>query len=364
MTKIKIALDARWSIGEYRGMGRFTRFFIKPIEKNIIAFGSKGQQDKILNVISKGINFYPLWEQLTLPKLCNENDIDLLICPYNTAPVFGNLKKMTVLIVHDIIFMKSIKELPISNSFYQNLGRIYRKLVLPLVIKKANYLITVSNYSKVEIIKRFGIEGKKIIVIPNTIDKKWFEQPQIPTDKRKPYIFCVTGEGASKNFFNGLKAYIHLIKTNPNVTEKLIVAGIKVKDRTEYLQLATKESVSKRIIFLDFISDELLVEYYQNARLFFFPSLYEGFGIPLIEAMALGTPIACSNTTSFPEVTNNAALYFDPTDILSISATIQKLINNPALCRSLQAKGVVEVQRYHPDRVLNQISDFWRNFPI
>ena len=89
MSSNKIGLDARWSVGKYRGMGRFTRFFIKPIETSIQAFANKGQTDESLNVISKGPNFYPFWEQYVLPNLCKMYNIDILISPYNTAPIWG-----------------------------------------------------------------------------------------------------------------------------------------------------------------------------------------------------------------------------------------------------------------------------------
>lgn len=354
----KIGLDARWSIGKYRGMGRFTRFFIKPIEKKILAFANKGQSDEDLRIIVKGINFYPFWEQITLPYLCKIHNIDILISPYNTAPIWGLGQTKLILIIHDIIFMKKVSELPLSKSTYQNLGRIYRRIVLPLVIYKAKYLITVSEYSKLEIIKRFNINENRIIVLPNTIDENLFNYPIKSLHERKPYIFCISGEGPSKNLSNGIKGFINLIKFDKTIIHNLIIVGVKPEEKGNFHKII-EEEISNRIIFLDFISNESIIQHYQNAHLFFFPSLYEGFGIPLIEAMALGTPIACSNTSCFPEVTGNAALHFNPQNIQSISDALSKLIKNSELFNTLQKRGLIQVRKYHPNLFDKQVKKIW-----
>lgn len=307
---MRLGVDASWMVGNYRGMGSFARQLVAPVSKNVVALTPHGISTNDWACASGGSGFFPWWEQVELPRLCRSERLDFLLCPYNSGPLTSVGSTRLIAVIHDLIYLQPWSVLPPSISVYQTLGRLYRRQVVPAFARRADTILTVSHFTKGELVDRFGLAEENIHVIPNAIADSWFKVP-LPLSSRKPYFFTVAGEPPSKNVRGLLKAFA-LALPNVGPEARLKIAGVKADYHGSFIQLAVELGVADQVDLLGYVSVEELRQYYREARAFVFASLFEGFGIPLLEAMASGTPVACSNTTSMPEVVGDCGLMFDP----------------------------------------------------
>lgn len=354
----KIAIDIRWMVGNVRGMGSYAYQLIESIKNNVVGVVPENYTCERLPHEAIGNGFFPWWEQYVFPKYIKDRKIRRVICPYNTAPIV-KLDAQLIIVVHDLIYLKSWRELPPSVSLYQTLGRIYRWFVVPKVIKNADVLLTVSEFTKNEMVERFDISPNAITVIPNSVNSEWFvNQPTLLKD-RDNYCLTVAGEAPSKNVKRLIKAFSMAVPNLP-LGFKLKVVGIKANQHAKFNQIANEYHILDRVEFIGFVTDSELKHLYRSAKAFVFASLFEGFGIPLIEAMASGTPITCSNTTSIPEVVGDAAVQFDPLDEKAIAKSICQIVNNAELAQSLIDLGMVRAKLFNEKSIEAQFETFWR----
>ncbi len=354
---MKLAVDARWMVGNYRGMGRFARQLIVPVSSHVVALTPRGIRTNDWPCVSRGKGFFPWWEQVELPRLCRSEKIDVLLCPYNTGPVTSVGSTRLIAVIHDLIYLQPWSVLPPSISAYQTLGRLYRRHVVPAFALRADKILTVSHFTKAELVDRFGLAEQDVHVIPNAIGESWFEEP-LPLSSRKPYFFTVAGEPPSKNVHGLLKGFaLALPELGPDA--RLRIAGIKAPYHKVFMQSAADLGIAEQVDFLGFVSVEELRQHYREARAFVFASLYEGFGIPLLEAMASGTPVACSNTTSMPEVVGDCALMFDPRSVEDMAHKM-RLAWEDSLDREVRSVAAVErAKSFSESAVLQYMSAFW-----
>ncbi len=364
--KQKIAVDATHLGKRSRGMGRFLLRFIEPLVDEVYYLCPSGKSEgiKVKNLIAQGTSFFPIWEQFVVPRIAKKNLFNWVVCPYNTCPIFKPRKVKYILVVHDLIFLKNIKELPVSLSMIQNLGRLYRRLILPVCIKKADKIVTVSEYSKAELVDKFSLHEKDVYVVPNCISSTFASrldelETKGLTDESTPYILTVTGETASKNLSRLLKAF-SVIKGDQGFDDlRLKVVGVKGSSQEYFLELCRSLSIENYVDFFDYIDDDDLIDLYINAKSFVFPSLYEGFGIPLLEAMSLGVPIVCSDTTSIPEVVGDAALMFNPESIDDMANKIAMLLSDEMLQDKFKQCALKQVAKFSENSVMNKVERFW-----
>lgn len=354
---MKLGVDISWMVGQYRGMGRFGRQLIAPVSDQVVALAPDGITTSDWPCVSRGRGFFPWWEQVELPRMCRSEQLDYLLCPYNTGPVRSLGSTRTIAVIHDLIFMEPWSTLPPSRSPYQLLGRHYRRRVVPTFAKRADTIITVSNYSKSRLVEAFGFEADDIHVIPNAISDAWFRQP-VPLDQRAPYLFTVAGEQPSKNVPRLLLAFARSRLGTEDGAE-LRIAGIKQARHVHFIAQCRELGIEEHVSFLSFVTDEELVEQYRNARGFVFASTFEGFGIPLLEAMASCTPVTASNTTSMPEVVGADALMFDPFNIDQIATSLRQLWASDSACETRAKAGVRRAKGFSQSAVAQQIAEFW-----
>ena len=352
---LPVAYDARFAIEPCRGMGHFLRFLIEGRERKFVGLCANREADPSLSLQSRGYRNYLLWEQISLPRLVAGGGFQVLIAPYNTAPLLLSKQVRLVLVVHDMIFLDRMVWSP---SMYQNIGRIYRRAIVPKAISRADVIITVSHYVRSEIIARFGVPEDKIHVIPNTLDDNWCLDPA-SARHRDNYVLLVTGEAPSKNLIRAINAYAILVKRMGDDGRKLKVVGVKPKYHRHFRVQARSLGIEKQVEFFGHVPRMELQALYQNAELFVMPSLAEGFGIPLLEAMACGTPIAASGTTSLPEVCGKAALYFDPKSIEEMADCMCQILSDDGLQAKLREEGLRRVREFHPDLVREKVKLMW-----
>ncbi|MBL4244792.1 glycosyltransferase family 4 protein [Vibrio fluvialis] len=348
-------------INNHRGMGRFAQFFIKPILSDLVALAPQGTNACNYRVVSRGNAFFPWWEQVILPTISNDERLDFLILPYNTGPILRKTKAKQISIIHDLIFMRDKRELPLSTSIYQTLGRYYRRFVVPRIAKNSDIIITVSEYTKSELIEQLGVAENKIKVIPNSIKDEWFCEP-LPHESRGSYLFTVAGEAPSKNVITLLKSFSLAIDTIASDI-KLVIAGIKVSQQEPFAALCKELGIESRVEFLGFLSDEELQQRYREAKAFVFASLFEGFGIPVLEAMASGTPVCCSNTTSLPEVAGDAAFYFNPRNTKEMANQIAVCLNSSTEEKTIRVSvGRQRAALFSQQYMDQKVREFWREY--
>lgn len=359
----RIGIDVYSALHFPRGMGIYTINFLKALamidKENIYILYSDIQDEENILPKEKNFIFKQLkakgqfhYEQFVLPKECKKDKIEILHSPANTSPIFLDKKIKQIITQHDIIFLK--KEVPLPNNKKQLLGRIYYTLCAIFNLKKADKIFTVSEFSKNDIIKTFRIDPDKFVLTPNghehldvskatefTILKEKYNIPN-------SYYFTLGGEAPSKN-----TEFLLEIFSNEN-DKNLVVAGVKDLENSI---LYNKYKNYSNIVFVSYISQEDIVGLYKNAEAFIFPSIYEGFGLPLLEAMKCECPIICANTSCLPEVAGGTALYFNPKDKTQLLNQINNLIENNALKNELIEKGKKKLKKYSWEKTNRIILD-------
>jgi len=351
----RVAYDARLSLGKFRGMGRFLRQLIAGREHDFLGLCAPGDVDRNLNLISLGPRAYPAWEQIAIPRMLRQKRVDIFIAPYNTAPLFLPAGTMLVLVVHDLIFMES---LPWSRSAYQNMGRLYRRLVVPSAVRRADVVVAVSEYTARQLVHQFAVEPGRIRVIPNSVSREWYTD-SIDQPMRNPYVLVVAGEAPSKNLSRALIAFAMCSQVRADRGIRVKIAGVKQSHHPAFQQQAQQLGIADHIDFLPYLPDEEMRDLYRQAEALVMPSLCEGFGIPILEAMASGTPVVCSSATCLPEIGGDAPRYFDPYLPASIAEAITQVLSDTKLRTEMSLRGLNRAKAFHPDIVRARIHSLW-----
>ena len=278
-----------------------------------------------VHVIEIGGGFYPFWEQYYLPKAANELNLDILHCTSNTAPIWCKIP--TILTLHDIIFLEPRDRM--NESLYQNLGWLYRKMIVPRILKKCKRIITVSNFEKRNIINTLGIPEERMAMIYNGYTE-WFKPTQdIEFIYRKyidapSYFFFLGNTDPKKNTERTLIAYSRYLERS-EFKRKLLMADLDDQYLNYIIERNKIENIRNMIIMPGYIENKDLPYIYNIAFAFLYPSLRESFGIPLLEAMACGTPVITSNTSSMPEIGGPNAILINPENPDEITDMMIKL---------------------------------------
>lgn len=281
-----------------------------------------------------------LWTQFGLPlNLLVGERPDIFFTPTHYAPRFSPIP--TAISIMDLSFIH-FPELFAKKDLYQLVN--WTKYS----VKNASKIFTISQSSKDDIIDVYGIEDKKIFVTYPGIKEGTNAKILTMDDLRKKfgidkdYILFVGTLQPRKNIVKLIEAFSKIERENLI----LIIVGKKGWLYEDILSAPQKFGVGERVKFLDFVEDKDLPSLYKNALCFVLPSLYEGFGLPVLEAMKYGCPVLTSNVSSLPEAGGDAAIYFDPTDAEDIASKIQKVISNPKLRQELIEKGYNQIKKF------------------
>lgn len=254
-------------------------------------------------------------------------------------PPDGLKAKKIVTTVHDFSFILYKDYHPKERTKY------FEKFFFKNVVK-SDMIITGSNYSKQEILQRLDFQEEKIRVIHHGLAHevfKVYEDVNLDFDLPKKFILSVGSIEPRKNLLGLLNAY-NALDDSMKAEYKLVLVGFKGWNNDEVMKIINKNK--ENIHYLGFIDDIELAKVYNLASCFVFPSFYEGFGLPPLEAMACGTPVIVSNTTSIPEVCSDAASYFDPHDTEDIKKKIVLVLNDTNLQKEMIAKGINRASKF------------------
>jgi glycosyltransferase involved in cell wall biosynthesis len=293
-----------------------------------------------VHIMEIGNGFYPMWEQIALPRAIKELNLDILHCTSNTAPL--RCKVPMILTLHDIIFLEARDKS--NHSFYQNLGWFYRRLVIPRILKKCKRIITVSEFELNNIVSKLSIPRERIAMIYNGYNE-WF-RPSIEADftyqkyiDQSGYFFFLGNTDPKKNTERTLIAYSKYLEKS-DVKRQLLMADLDKFYLNDILSRNGIEHIRKKIIIPGYIVNGDLPNIYNNAFAFLYTSLRESFGIPLLEAMACGTPVITSNTSSMPEIGGPHAILVNPEDPEEIAQMMLKLEKDDGFYRQQEIVGI------------------------
>lgn len=280
--------------------------FVKPGEDRCV------ESTKNVHVIELNCPTYPLWEQWALPRAAKKYGVDILHCTSNTAPIWCNIP--LVLTLHDIIFLEPRDKQ--NHSLYQNMGWFYRRLDVPRILDKCRRIITVSNFEMENIISKLNMPRERMAMIYNGYNN-WFKPLDDKNDVYKKYIseegyfFFLGNTDPKKNTERTLVAYSKYLKLS-EVKRKLLMADLDKEYLDGIIERNQIDNIRENIVMPGYIVNSDLPYIYNNAFAFLYTSLRESFGIPLLEAMACGTPVITSNTSSMPEIGGQDAILINP----------------------------------------------------
>lgn len=334
-----IYVNARFLTQEMTGVQRFAEMISLELNQKVdnICFLSPSNIVRAdiasqLNVRIIGRNTGHLWEQLDLPYFLSKQRKGVLVNLGNTAPILFRNK---ITAVHDITFLK------FPESFSKKFLYFY-KVLIPLVIKTSKHVITVSEFSKDEILKKYNLDKEKISVVYNAVNKN-FSIKNIEKYNGKPYFLMVSSQNYHKNFSRALDGF-YLARKHGYLDEfALKIIGAK---NPAFNTQSYTSNLKEDVEFLGRVSDSQLANLYANATAFIFPSLYEGFGIPPLEAQYFGCPVIASNAASLPEVLSDSVLYFNPLSSSEIKDAMIKVSNDLNLREKLIECGYKNLKKY------------------
>lgn len=337
---MRIGIDCRM-INE-SGVGRY----IKNLTENLNKIDTKNKYI----LFSPDIKWYSIKEQIKLPKLLEDLNVDLMHFPHFNVPIFYSGK--FVVTIHDLIHQHfNMQRATTHGSLIYKIKQIGYRKIFQHAIKKSQKILVPSNFVKNQLIKYWQVESNKIVVTYEAVDDNFLKIR--PKKLSMDYIFYVGNAHPHKNVEGLIKAFLKL-KTGKL---KLVLVG----HDHYFWQRIKQEFKDKDIIYKGYVSDEELVTLYKNARCFVMPSFEEGFGIPLLEAMALSCPVVSSNAGSLPEVGGDAALYFDPSNMTDMTNKIKQVINNENLRQDLIKKGLKRYKLFSWQKLAEQTLEVYEN---
>lgn len=298
--------------------------------------------DETNEVIIKKMSL--LTNLLGIPYSINKAKIDILHVPAHyhnqTAPFFLNKNLKKILTIHDLTPL-------LFPETHMRMTVMLWNSTLKLIKDRVDAIITDSMNTKNDCIKHLNIPEDKIKVVPLAADTQYKPLSNIEKVKKElkikfnlkmPFILCVGTLEKRKNLPTLFEAFSKL--KNNGVKHKLVIVGMKGWKYGEIFETLSKLNLNDDVIFTGYIPDEDLVKFYNAADLFVYPSLYEGFGLPPLEAMACGTPVITSNTSSLPEVVGNAGLMVDPYDFDALADKMYQILTDDGLRNMLSKKSL------------------------
>lgn len=323
--------------------------------KNINFEVGKNFEIRVLNFEYSSVYLRYFWEQLILPFYLNLDKIDLLHSLGYVTPLFTNVKKVVSIL--DINYKGHSNNMSASKRFLLgsmvNLSAIF-----------SDKIITISEFSKKQIVKYTQVKENKIIVtlLSGSSDLPPSENKATNEILKKynifnEFIIAFSSPSPHKNIERLLEAVSEILKYNSNL--KLVLVGHQHKSES-LNKVIQKNNLNDDVIFTGFVPDEDIQPLMSNAKLFVFPSLYEGFGIPLLDAQVCQIPVVSSNAGSLPEVGGNAVLYFDPENTTEMTEVISRVLEKDSIKAEIIKKGIENREKFSWKKTAEQTLDVYK----
>ncbi|MBD3270298.1 glycosyltransferase [Candidatus Peregrinibacteria bacterium] len=369
---MKIGIDCRMFSSSFTGIGRYVYELVEHLQKidqknqyylffNDPEFSKYKTKNKNFHKVKVNAKHYSITEQTKYLFILNKYKLDLMHFTHFNAPIFYRRKSMVT--IHDLTlhFFPGKK----MTSF---IHRIAYGFTIKQSVRKASKIISVSEHTAKDLQKILKVDPKKIQVVLEGVAKEFKRlTDQELVDKtlekykiNRPFLLY-TGVWRNHKNLKGLISAFEIIRNDYYIDIQLVITGKKDNVyATEIFREAEKEMKKNNIVFTDLVSEEELLHLLNGAKVYVFPSFYEGFGLPPLEAMACGTPVIASNTSSIPEACGEAAVYFDPYDDKNMAKQIVSVVNNPILYEKLSEKGLEHVKKYSWNEMTESTNQIYR----
>lgn len=287
-----------------------------------------------------------LWQNLFFNCIINHYNINVCFTPFYSKPLLKNRNCKTITVIHDLQALH-------FPEYFSNIKVNWLKYAWKRTLDTSDFIIAISNFVKQDIICQYGEKyEKKIKVIYNPI--KVSNQQKSTKIVEEPYLYTICSPYKHKNFNTLIHIMEEICKFKKNLPQKLYVTGMN-KFPNETWNIIKEKELDKNIILTGYIDNEQRDIYIKNAKLFLFPSIFEGFGMPVVESLMLGTPVITTNCTSIPEVSCNKAIYVsNPKDISEWIRSIEENISN-------QSRKKISFQQYDIKNIATQYIDLFKN---
>jgi glycosyltransferase involved in cell wall biosynthesis len=364
---VRIAIDARklrdYGIGTYirnllRHLSRLdhtTEYVLlcRPIDSDAAALLGDN-----FRIVTEKAPAYSLREQVRIPLALRRERANLFHAPHYVLPPLTPCR--SVVTIHDCIHLRFPQYLP------SRIGYAYARGSLWAATHQADRVLTVSEASKRDILHYFRIPDQKIVVIPNAIDERYNEAPAAEDIERvkeryqlnDPFVLYAGNIKPHKNLERLIEAF-HMFRRHEFEHVKLLIIGDEISKYATLRRTVHRLKLHKHVRFFGFVPDQTLAALYRLAAVFVFPSLYEGFGLPPLEAMASGAPVITSNVSSLPEVVGDAALLIDPYDPEAIADAMRRVLSDDVLRVQLRERGLVRARHFSWDRSIRRVHEIY-----
>jgi glycosyltransferase involved in cell wall biosynthesis len=365
---VRIAIDAR-KLRDY-GIGTYIRNLLRHLSRidHATEYVLLCQKQDCDVAATLGENFrsvmepapaYSLQEQVRIPMALRRERADLFHAPHYVLPPLTPCR--SVVTIHDCIHLRFPQYLPSRISY------AYARGALWAATRQADRVLTVSEASKSDILRYFRIPEQKIDVIPNAIDERFNEPPsaeQIERVKERyqlndPFVLYAGNIKPHKNLERLIEAF-HVFRRPGFEDVRLLIIGDEISKYATLRRAVHRLKLHKHVRFFGFVPDQTLAVLYRLAAVFVFPSLYEGFGLPPLEAMASGAPVITSNVSSLPEVVGDAAVLVDPYDPESIADAMRRVLSDEALRVDLRERGFVRARHFSWDVSVRRVHEIYQ----
>src|SRR6186713_86023 len=301
---------------------------------------------------------YSLREQIHVPWVLRRERPDVFHAPHYVLPPAVPCR--SVVTIHDCIHLMFPQYLPNRAAY------AYARASMWTAARRSDRILTVSEASKRDILHLFNVKPEKIVVVYNAIDEHFSATPseeQVARIRERyqldhKFVLYVGNIKPHKNLVRLIEAFSQLRRTHDDL--KLLIIGDEISRLPALRRAVHRNKLHKFVRFLGYLKDDTLTVLYRLASVFVFPSLYEGFGLPPLEAMASGTPVVTSNVSSLPEVTGDAAVLVDPYDVESIEDGMRRVLDDPRLADELRLKGLRRAREFSWERSVEKTQRVYR----
>ncbi len=301
---------------------------------------------------------YSLAEQIHVPWTLRREGVTLFHAPHYVLPPLVRCR--SVVTIHDCIHLMFPQYLP--NRF----ALAYARTSITMAARRANRVLTVSESSKRDILRFVDVPADRIDVIYNAYDERFGVEPREEDVVRvreryqlhDEFVLYAGNVKPHKNLARLIEAF-HLVRSRGLDHLKLVLIGDEISRYAALRRAVHRYQLHKYVRFLGYLPEETLAVMYRLAGVFVFPSLYEGFGLPPLEAMASGTPVVTSNVSSLPEVAGDAALLVDPYDPSAIADGIYKVLTDETLRRDLRQKGLARARQFSWEDSVRRVREIY-----
>lgn len=313
-----------------------------------------------LELVDADAKWFGAKEQTALINIINTRKPDLVHFTNFNFPVA--YKGKFVITIHDLTLLhfKNLRSSVAERMYYLLKEQIMRNVVLKQGIGRARAVLVPTEYVKEDVVKTFRVRRNKVVTTHEAVGKD-FAPPRFNLPKagiNKPFLLYIGNAYPHKNLERMIMAFGRLI-TKYMLDYQLVIAGKKDSFHNALEQAVVEAKLQDRVVFTGYVTDAQLASLYNSASLYVFPSLSEGFGLPPLEAMAHGLPVASSKATCLPEVLGDAAVYFDPKSIASMSRVMLSVLTDPKLSSKLTNLGYRQVKKYSWKKTAQETLDVY-----